>query len=194
MKMNQKNSNKIRLMAVVGLMAALVFVFTYIGIDIPSPLAKTKLHLGNVMCLLAGLLFGGVPGGLAAGIGSAIFDLMDPLWAPGFWVTFINKFAMGFVAGILYAKLKINPKARCIIAALAGSLTYSFLYISKSLITMHIVEGVTWKAAFLAISTTKLPVTLVNGLIAVVCSVLLAAALRPALKKAGLFRETMTKE
>lgn len=190
--MKQQSGKKVKLMAVVGLMAALVFVFTYIGIDIPSPLAKTKIHFGNVMCLLSGVLFGALPGGLAAGIGSALFDLMDPAWAPGFWVTFINKFAMGFVAGLLFQKLKMNQHGRCMVAALAGSLTYSTLYIAKSVITMHIVEGVAWNAAFLAVSTTKLPVTLFNGVVAVICSVLLAEALRPALKKAGLFNEILS--
>lgn len=68
--MNQSTSIKqfftVRRLVLVGLMAALVFVFTFIGFDIPSPLGKAKLHLGNVMCLLSGLLFGPLTGGLAA--------------------------------------------------------------------------------------------------------------------------------
>ncbi|NMA06377.1 MAG: ECF transporter S component, partial [Ruminococcaceae bacterium] len=60
-------------------MAALTFVFTmFFRIDIPTPLGKTMLHLGNVMCLLSGLLFGPVRGGLAGGIGSMMYDLFDP--------------------------------------------------------------------------------------------------------------------
>ena len=43
--------------------------------------------------------------GLAAGIGSALFDLMDPMWAPECWITFLTKFAMAFVAGLLIRKL-----------------------------------------------------------------------------------------
>ena len=95
-----KSNEKVQRLVLIGLLAALVFVFTYIGFDVPSPLGKAKVHMGNVMCLLGGLLFGGVPGGLAAGIGSGLFDLMDPAWAPEFWVTAINKFVMGFVAGV----------------------------------------------------------------------------------------------
>ena len=41
-----------RTMALVGVMAAMVFAMTYIGIDIPTALGKTKLHFGNIMCLL----------------------------------------------------------------------------------------------------------------------------------------------
>ena len=96
-----RSNEKVQRLVLIGLLAALVFVFTYIGFDVPSPLGKAKVHMGNVMCLLGGLLFGGVPGGLAAGIGSGLFDLLDPAWAPEFWVTAINKFVMGFAAGVL---------------------------------------------------------------------------------------------
>lgn len=191
--MNRTSNKKIQLMAVVGMLAALVFIFTYFGIDIPSPLGKTKIHFGNVMCLLSGLLFGGLPGGLAAGIGSALFDLMDPAWAPEFWITFINKFCMGFVAGIMMQKLPLRNKGlRVSVSALVGALTYNVLYIIKNILSGHLVKGFEWGVAVTETLTVKLPVTLVNSLIAVVCAVLLAVALRPALEKAGLFRENMT--
>ena len=44
-----------------------------------------------------------VYGGLSAGIGSALYDLMDPSYASEAWITFINKFMMGLVAGLVYA-------------------------------------------------------------------------------------------
>ena len=93
--MQEKRTFDTRTIAVIGVLAAMVFALTYVGIDIPSPLGKCKIHFGNIMCILSGLLFGPVTGGLAAGIGSALFDLTDPSWAPEFWITFINKFAMG---------------------------------------------------------------------------------------------------
>ena len=52
----KQNDRTIKNIVVVGLMAAVVFIFTYMHIDIPTPLGKTMLHLGNVMCLLAALL------------------------------------------------------------------------------------------------------------------------------------------
>ncbi|MEG1782136.1 MAG: ECF transporter S component, partial [Oscillospiraceae bacterium] len=89
-------------LAAIGVMSALVFVATkFFSIPIPIGGGKTALQLGNVMCVLSGLLFGGLPGGLAAGIGSMIVDLTDPIWAPEFWITFIMKFAMGFAAGAI---------------------------------------------------------------------------------------------
>src|SRR5574344_2065781 len=99
----KNKTGQIRTMVTVGLMAALVFIFTYIRIEIPVSITggKTMLHLGNVMCILSALLFGKWKGGLAAGIGSMFFDLFDPMFLPECWITFIMKFAMAFVAGLI---------------------------------------------------------------------------------------------
>ena len=76
---------------IIGLMAAMVFVCTmFLGIRIPTPTGTTQLKTANAICLLTGLLFGGWTGGLAAGIGSALFDLTYPEWAAGAWLTFIS--------------------------------------------------------------------------------------------------------
>lgn len=66
-------------LAMTALMAAMVFLFSYISIPIPNPLLVTRVHLGNVMCLLSGLMLGGPLGGAAAGVGSFLFDLFDPV-------------------------------------------------------------------------------------------------------------------
>lgn len=85
---------------IIGLMAAMVFVCTmFLGIRIPTPTGTTQLKTANAICLLTGLLFGGWTGGLAAGIGSALFDLTYPEWAAGAWLTFIFFFAMGAICG-----------------------------------------------------------------------------------------------
>lgn len=178
-------------LALVGLLAAMVFVFTYIGIDIPSPLGKTKLHMGNVMCLLAGLLFGPVTGGLSAGMGSAIYDLMDPAWAPEFWVTFINKFAMAFVAGLLARARLGGAHLRLWLAGVCGAVSYCALYVGKNILSGHFIQGFAWNVAVTETLAVKLPTTLVNALIAVVCSVLLCEALRPALRRAKVFDELL---
>ena len=185
--MEKKKYFTARNMALVGVMAAMVFALTYVGIDIPSPLGKCKIHFGNVICLLSALLFGPLTGGLAAGIGSALYDLMDPAWAPEFWITFINKFAMAFVAGLVMEKLAAaRPQIRVWAAAFCGSLTYSALYVAKNILSGHFVSGFTWDAAVLETLTVKLPVTFINGVLAVICASLLYLALRPALQKAHI--------
>ena len=48
-------------------------------IPISTGIDNTRIHLGNVLCLLSGLLWR-LAGRMAAGLGSAIFDLTNPLY------------------------------------------------------------------------------------------------------------------
>ena len=184
--MNRSRFFSTERLAIIGLMAAMVFVATYfLHIDIPTPLGKTMLQFGNVLCILSGLLFGGLTGGLAAGIGSAIFDLMDPSFAPEFWITFILKFAMAFIAGTLARKSR--KPLRLSLAAAAGAFSYTALYVAKTIIVQYLVMRVEWQTV-LTVAVTKGTVSLFNAVIAAVVSVLLALALRPALEKGGVYR------
>ena len=89
-------------LVVVGLMAAIIFVTTsFIKIQIPTPTGPTMLKVANIICLLSGMLFGGVRGGLAAGIGSFLFDLTNPAFVSGAPFTLINFFLMAFVCGVI---------------------------------------------------------------------------------------------
>lgn len=183
--MKQIKSFSIQRLALIGMMAAMVFALTYVGIDIPTGLGKTKIHFGNIMCLLSALLLGPVGGGLAAGVGSALYDLMDPMWAPECWITFLTKFVMAFVAGGLMQKaVFLTPRVRVWLAALCGSLSYSVLYIGKNVLESLYVKGFTWQVTQVEVLATKVPVTLFNGVVAVICAALLYTALTPALNKA----------
>ena len=185
--MKQNKFFTVRNIALIGVLSAMVFAMTYIGIDIPSPLGKTKIHFGNVMCILSALLFGPGIGSLAAGIGSALFDLQDPAWAPEFWITFINKAAMAYVAGAVMHKVRLGrDEVRIWIAGLCGTVTYCILYVTKNIISGHFVKGFTWDVAITETLITKVPVTLTNGVIAVICACALALTIRPALRKAHI--------
>lgn len=86
----------------IGLMAAVVFVVTmFLSIRIPTPTGTTMIKLANAFVLLCGLLLGPVRGGLAAGIGSMIFDLMTPEYAPEAWITFLRFFLMAWLCGVI---------------------------------------------------------------------------------------------
>ena len=59
------------------LILSLIHIFT-------MPIAiggRTSFTLANIMCCLSGLLLGPV-GGFASGLGSAIYDLTNPAYAP----------------------------------------------------------------------------------------------------------------
>ena len=130
--MKQRGTFSIQRLALIGMMAAMVFTLTYVGIDIPTGLGKTKIHFGNIMCLLSAFLLGPVGGGLAAGVGSALFDLMDPMWAPECWITLITKGIMGLAAGLAMADREEPKYGRCTIAAALGCVAYYILYFFKS--------------------------------------------------------------
>lgn len=183
---NTKKRVNVSTLAVVGIMAALVFVMSFISIPIGD---VSRIHFGNIMCLLSGLLFGPVIGGVAAGLGSMLYDFTNPLYTPEFWITFLTKFAMGFVAGWLnrYGLKKLHEKLRLVLSALTGALLYVALYIFKNFLISYFVKGIPWNALWIDLSV-KAGASFVNAVIAVVGSVLLALALRPALDAAGLFK------
>lgn len=173
---------------IIGLMAAMVFVCTmFLGIRIPTPTGTTQLKTANAICLLTGLLFGGWTGGLAAGIGSALFDLTYPEWAAGAWLTFIFFFAMGAICGgIAHAGgVAGKNKARNWVAAICGAVGYWLLYIGKSIVVLCL-GGSVFSAAFIA-TVPKMLTGGINAVFAIVVSNLLAALLRPKLESAGIY-------
>ncbi len=181
----------LRVMVLVGMLSALVFALSLLEIRIPLAVAdQTRLHLGNVMCLLAGVLFGPLVGGLSAGIGSMVYDLINPLYISEFWITFLTKFAMGFLAGfVAHYLLKNSPAAlRYVGAGLCGQGAYIALYLLKTLIMQHFVYGVPLQGAWVVVGT-KAVVSSINGIIAVVACVVLAPILQAGLSSSGLLKQ-----
>lgn len=187
--MQEKKYFSVQKLAVIGLMSAIVFVATNIKIEIPTPLGKTMLHFGNVMCILGGLLFGGPIGGLAAGFGSAFFDLLDPVFAPEFPITFIMKFAMGYTAGAIAHRsgAKGEHKKLNLFAAMSGASLYVLLYMTKTFIKSYFFIGDHLNAV-LSVVALKGLVSLGNAVIAVIVSMLLATAIAPSLRAAGIYK------
>ena len=180
----------VRNITLIGVLAACVFVLTkFVSIPIPTPLGKTAISLGNAMCVLAAALFGPLVGGLSAGLGNALVDLTDPAWAPEFYITFINKFMMAFATGLVMHYLHFgSEKLRVWLAGLAGTLTYAVLYVTKNILSGVYIKGFTWQVAIVETLTVKLPVTLVNGVLAVICAAFLYLALSIPLRRARIIR------
>lgn len=174
--------------ALTGMMAALVFVATmFIKVDIPLPTGKTMLSLGNTMCVLSGLLLGPIYGGLAGGLGSFCYDLLDPVFISGAPITFLFKFAIGFVCGLIAYAGRGKTEfvlTRNIVAAVCGAVAYMILYLGKSYFEL-IISGSAAQAALVAI-VPKIAASLLNALAAVVIAVPLALAVRKALQRAHL--------
>ena len=121
-------------LAVLGMMTALVFVSNYLRIIPPIAIGgKTSFTLANIMCCLSGLLLGPA-GGLASGLGSALYDLTNPLFAAECWITFLTKGIMGLAAGwvLRSAAHREAPRyPRCLAGAVCGCIAYYVLYFFK---------------------------------------------------------------
>lgn len=187
--MNQSKSKKAVLMlCMTAMMAALVALGSKLEIQIPSILGTNRFHLGNVMCALSGLLLGPWWGALASGLGSAIFDLFDPIRIAEAPITFVTKGAYGLVAGAVYFKVfkgKSNYVNEAVASALAA-VSYIVLYLAKSFFYNGLlIKGLTAGAAWLAV-LERIPTSVFNGIVAVIFAPVLGVALHKALKAAHL--------
>lgn len=191
-----KKQNQLYKITVTGLMAALCYVaFTYIKIPIPVPGGDTvALHIGNAFCVLAALLLGGVYGGLAGSIGMTLADLMDPMYVTSAPKTFILKFLIGLIAGFVAHKIAHISAEHTKGYVFKWSLIASIAALGFNVIADPIfgyfyknyVLGVPSPAAKI-MSTWAAGVTAINAAVGTVVVVIVYNALRPILKKAGLF-------
>ena len=189
-----KSKNSIYKTVTVGLLGALVLVSNYLSFAIPVPVGDiSRVHLGNVFCLLSGFVMGPIGGGLASGIGAALYDLTNPAYVTSAPFTFLFKFLLAFVCGLIAHSGKMSGSMlqeckistpRYFIAAVAGSVTYIILYLAKAYIT-NILVGSAPQAALIALAT-KLATSSVNAVLAVLISVPLAAVIKKALKSVKL--------
>ena len=182
--------------ALTGLMAALsyvVFTFLQIRIQLPGGDA-TSIHLGNAVCVLGALLLGGFYGGLGGAIGMTIGDLLDPqyiIYAPK---TFILKLCIGLIAGLIahkIGKITLESDSRkvliYVIAAAVGGLLFNVIF--DPLIGYFYKLLILGKPAAELVLAWNIASTSINAVTSAIASVIVYFALRPALKKAGLFFE-----
>ena len=189
-------NNQIYKITVTGLMAALCYVsFTYIQIPIPVPGGdNVALHIGNAFCVLAALLLGGFYGGLAGSLGMTIADLLDPRYITSAPKTFILKFLIGLIAGFVAHKIAHISEDHTKAYVFKWSLISSVCALGFNVIADPIF-GYFYKNYFLGVpspaakimSTWAGGVTAINAVAGTIVVVVVYNALRPTLKKAGLF-------
>lgn len=173
----------IKEIARIGIMAAAVYVASaFLQVPIPTAIDNTRLHMGNVMCLLSGMLLGPLQGGLAAGIGSMFFDLTNPAYIASAPFTFIFKFVMAWICGKITSGSPAHLKQRYVVGGIAGAFAYVVLYLSKSFMEHRFVLELPLEAVMLTV-TQKAVVSSVNAIVACVVAVPLGLALRPVMAK-----------
>lgn len=184
-----KKSNKkatIYQLSFTAIMASLVFVSTYINIQIPLPGTNVMIHLGNVLCILSAFILGPLLGGLSAGIGSFLFDVTNPLYIASSPFTLVFKFLMAFICGKIAFRNGKNAEdvKNNILAASAGLIAYIILHLSKTFIG-NMLFGVELQANFILIGESAL-VSLFNAILAVAIAVPLGVGVRKALKQSSI--------
>ena len=190
--MNRNKSHRMIVkLCAAAMMTAIVFVGNYLRVKIPVPLGGvTSFTLANILCALSGILLGPVWGGLSAGLGSAIFDLMDPAYVAEAPITFCTKGMYGLVAGLVlylffrHAREKYLPQ---LAATTAAAVSYMVVYLVKNYFYNGMfIQGFTQPEQCWALVISKLPATIFNGGIAIVVAPILGTALIRAMKKARL--------
>jgi len=105
-------------------------------IRIPLPTGGYA-HLGDAMVLLSAWILGPVYGALAAGLGSALADLIGyPIYAPA---TFIIKFLVAFFAAKLLSRYhQITLLHLCIIGLISEIIMVAGYYLYDALLVQNI--------------------------------------------------------
>lgn len=189
-----KKIDPIQKIVFTGVIAALSYVvFTFLQIKITLPGGDaTSIHLGNAVCVLGALLLGGAYGGLGGAVGMTIGDLFDPIYVVYAPKTFILKFCIGVITGLIAHKLghistETDTKKvfKWTTAAAIGGLLFNVIF--DPLVGYFYKLAILGKPAAEITLAWNIASTSINAVTSAVVSVAIYMALRPALKKSGLF-------
>lgn len=195
MKNSNANQNPvIKKLVQAGLLAALCYIgFAFFKIDIPVGPEKTAFHFGNVFCVLAALLIGGFWGGLSGAVGMTIADLTTG-YVTSAPKTFFLKLCIGLIVGLVaHTIFKLSrahsQKYVTLVTTFASACGMGFNIVADPIV------GYFYKTYLLgvpqdlskALAKMSAVTTSVNAVVAVIAASIFYLALRPALKKSGLF-------
>lgn len=190
------SKSDIKRLAQAGLLAALCYIgFAFLKFDMPVGPEKTAFHFGNVFCVLAALLLGGYWGGLAGAIGMTIGDLTTA-YVTSAPKTFLLKLCIGLIVGFVAHKIFKLSRAHSR-KFVTGVTIFSCVCGMGFNIIADPLVGYFYKTYLLgvpqdiskALAKISALTTSVNAVTAVILASIFYLALRPALKKSGLFVE-----
>ena len=194
--MRRQENEKLYKIVLTGLMAALCYVcFTFLKIHIPTMGGDfVALHVGNAFCVLAALLLGGVYGGLAGSLGMTVADLMDPAYVTSAPKTFILKFCIGLIAGFVahrIARITEDHDGKYVFkwTVIASAVSLGFNVIADPVVGYfykNLILGIPEPAAKI-MTTWAAGVTLLNAVAGTAVVAAVYMALRPILRKSGIF-------
>lgn len=157
-------NKQLRKLVSAALFASLCCVMTLV-IQIPAPTGH--VNLGDVAVLLSAWMLGPLWGAAAAGVGSALADLLSwPAYAPA---TFVIKFAMAAVAALLFGWVKKHGSR--FVGMIFGAVAAQTVMVGGYFLYESVVLAVGAAAA------ASVPFNLVQGTVGAVAGVAAAALL-----------------
>ena len=171
-------NTKLKKIVTAALFAAFACVAT-MSIRIPTPGTNGYIHPGDAIVILSGVMLGPVWGLLAAGIGSAMADLIGGyfLYVP---ITFAVKGAVAVVSGVIYKKIGRTPASRYA-AVLLGGVGDILLVAGGYFLFESMIYG--------AAAAASIPANIIQGISGLIISILLY----PLLLKVPDFRQVVQK-
>ncbi len=175
-------SYRTKIIILTALFAALTFVATSI-IKIPT-ITQGYIHPGDGLVLLSGLLLGPLWGTIAAGVGSALSDILGGyfVYAPA---TFIIKALSALTAVLIFRALtKKETKGsilKVIAAGIGGEAVMVFGYFVFEIFMIAIVNGTNLTAG-LAVAAAGIIPNVIQGVVGIAISSLLYPVLHRLVK------------
>ena len=122
-------NNKTKKLVFTAMFAVICYVaFTYGKITIPITAGtSTAIHIANAIVVLSSWFLGPIYGGLAGAIGLSIADVLDPRYIVSAPKTFLLKFMIGLISGMVAKRFDLTEKkerkdiiAAATVSAVAG--------------------------------------------------------------------------
>lgn len=171
-------SSKTKDMVMTALMAAIIFVATYL-IRVPNPATGGYSHLGDCMIFLAVVLLGRKNGSAAAAIGGAFSDFLA---GAAIWIlpTLVIKYIMAFIMGTIIMASPANKKLQ-----LTGAITGGIFQIIAYTLVKIVLIGK--EAAIVSIPNVSIQ-TVFGIVIFMILSAALSDFLLEYMKKEGIIK------
>lgn len=150
-----------------AMFAALTLISTFI-IKIPTPGTGGYIHPGDALVILSGIVLGPVYGAIAAGLGSALADILGGyfFYAP---VTLIIKGVIGLVSGLIFSGRVIKIRSERIRCILCGAFATVFVALGYFCFEYFI---------YGTAAAASIPANLIQGLSGLIISTLLLPLLK----------------
>ena len=177
-----------------GIFAALTYiVFTFLSIPIPTIAGdKVTVHLGNAFCVLGALILGSFYGGAGGALGLTIADLMDPVYIVQAPITFVIKFLMGILVGVIAHRMghistekDLSKVFHWTVAAVVAGLLFNAVC-DPTIRYFYKILSLGKPAAEVSFAI-NIGVTAINSVVSAFIATGLYMSLRAPLKKTGLF-------